>query len=336
MGGGTVLRGVARLASSVSPAVRAASSSAASSCSFCKINAPTQTPTAQSVRLHSCVCPTEATSKAGNVNQQGIRSSWELDDWEFAEEEERVDHLVFGSIPSRTEVEEASSELQNALRLGLMAPPDSGVQPSWSLSPETVIHHGDSKESIGAVSTEENEVSTPLPATEMALDWLEPPPIRSHQGIVQTGGRFNVAEAFYQFQHNPEVQGMVVSLATDQAVWDAVLANEKIQEFKRKLQGDKGFFADKDPLFTDSKDEDKTTEHLPNIFTRCRMFCQSKLEDVLDVIRSIINGVSKTADKKIFAEEDGDIFDRTVKSCTMIAFVVVVVVVLKRLVVQAA
>jgi hypothetical protein len=28
-------------------------------------------------------------------------------------------------------------------------------------------------------------------------------------------------------------KGMVVSLATDKGVWDAVLANEKIQEFRR-------------------------------------------------------------------------------------------------------
>jgi hypothetical protein len=30
-------------------------------------------------------------------------------------------------------------------------------------------------------------------------------------------------------------KGMVVSLATDKGVWDAVLANEKIQEFRRSL-----------------------------------------------------------------------------------------------------
>jgi hypothetical protein len=29
---------------------------------------------------------------------------------------------------------------------------------------------------------------------------------------------------------------MVVSLATDKGVWDAVLANEKIQEFRRTLR----------------------------------------------------------------------------------------------------
>ena len=31
------------------------------------------------------------------------------------------------------------------------------------------------------------------------------------------------------------LQGMVVSLATDKGVWDAVLANEKIKEFRRNF-----------------------------------------------------------------------------------------------------
>jgi hypothetical protein len=31
------------------------------------------------------------------------------------------------------------------------------------------------------------------------------------------------------------LQGMVVSLASDKGVWDAVLANEKIKEFRRNF-----------------------------------------------------------------------------------------------------
>jgi hypothetical protein len=42
-------------------------------------------------------------------------------------------------------------------------------------------------------------------------------------------------EAFYQFQHNPQIQGLVLSLATDKTVWEAVLANQKIQEFRHAL-----------------------------------------------------------------------------------------------------
>jgi hypothetical protein len=50
------------------------------------------------------------------------------------------------------------------------------------------------------------------------------------------GAQSAMLEAFHQFQHNPQVQSMVVSLATDKGVWDAVLANEKIQEFRRALR----------------------------------------------------------------------------------------------------
>lgn len=42
---------------------------------------------------------------------------------------------------------------------------------------------------------------------------------------------------FCVFQH---VQKMVVSLATDKGVWDAVLANEQIQEFRTTLRAADG------------------------------------------------------------------------------------------------
>lgn len=46
----------------------------------------------------------------------GPRQFWDGEDWEIAGDEER-DHYVFGSLPTVEEVEEASSDLQNALRL---------------------------------------------------------------------------------------------------------------------------------------------------------------------------------------------------------------------------
>lgn len=36
------------------------------------------------------------------------------------------------------------------------------------------------------------------------------------------------------------MQGMVVALATDKGVWDAVLANQKIQEFRQGFNGFEG------------------------------------------------------------------------------------------------
>lgn len=45
-------------------------------------------------------------------------------------------------------------------------------------------------------------------------------------------------ESLITFWHDiflMSLQGMVVSLATDKAIWDAVLSNEKIKEFRRNF-----------------------------------------------------------------------------------------------------
>ncbi|CAM6096852.1 unnamed protein product [Calypogeia fissa] len=326
MGGGTVWRGVSRV---VSPAVRVGAASTSTSCSFCKkVGTSAQASKVHSARFRSCSCTSAQKSSASVSHQQGAAALWEPDEWEFAEEEERVDHLVFGSLPSKTEVEEATSELQNALRLGLMG------QTSRAFSPAMMSQSGESPTKMG------NEViHVPNPnvlATQMALDWVEPPPIRTGQGILQGGRRDNVLNAFRQFQHNPEVQGMVKSLATDPAIWDAVLANEKIQEFKRKLLKDQAISSEGASGEVKIEEVEGTEDSVSNIFSRLQSFWQQKISAFMGVLSNIIDSLFKGADKKVFAEEDGDVIDRTVKSCTMLALVVICVVILKRLAVQAA
>jgi hypothetical protein len=68
----------------------------------------------------SCTCnPAEVYRhhSAGQQPSSENRQYWELEDWEFAAGGEEKDHLVFGTLPSRSEVEEATFELQDALRL---------------------------------------------------------------------------------------------------------------------------------------------------------------------------------------------------------------------------
>jgi hypothetical protein len=355
MGGGSVWKGVARV---VTPAVRVVGTSAStsSSCSFCKTvsTASSHAAKPQSARLRSCACNTggsgnQMAAAASSISQQGP-TLWDLDEWEFAEEEEKIDHLVFGSLPSRTEIEEASSELQNALRLGLVAPAASDNSRALFTAPggESGPPVNSSVMGLEAEGKDGSQVSSvnsnKLLASQLAIDWVEPPPIRSsgQQGVLQPAGqRDNVVDAFRQFQHNPEVQNMVVSLAADPAVWDAVMANEKIQEFKRKLAKDKSIIlqGDSESIFADVKDGDvkiEDEESSPNIFTRLQSFWQKRWSVFVGVLSSIIDGLFNVGDKKLFSEEDGDFLDKTVKSCTMLALIVLSVVILKRLAVQAA
>jgi hypothetical protein len=97
----------------------AAPTVAATNTARCSARAATPAPI--SMRVASCTC------RAHGVQQQqqaqgessvsfGGNQFWVLHDWEFEGDEER-DHYVFGAPPTSKEVEEASLDLQNALRL---------------------------------------------------------------------------------------------------------------------------------------------------------------------------------------------------------------------------
>jgi len=47
-----------------------------------------------------------------------LQQYFEIDDWVFAgDEAESLDYLVFGTVPSQQDVEEATSDLQHALQM---------------------------------------------------------------------------------------------------------------------------------------------------------------------------------------------------------------------------
>lgn len=110
MGGGTLWRSVARAVGAAAPTVAVTANTA-----FC--SACTATPSPRSAE--ACNCKTQFAGQAHpglTAVSYGPQQFWDTDDWEIAGDEER-DHYVFGSMPTVKEVEEASSDLQNALRL---------------------------------------------------------------------------------------------------------------------------------------------------------------------------------------------------------------------------
>ena len=113
MGGGTLWRSVARAVGAAAPTV------AATNAVYCSACVATPAPT--SMRVASCTCRAHGVQQpqqaqgASSVSF-GPKQFWDLHDWEFEGDEER-DHYVFGAPPTLKEVEEASLDLQNALRL---------------------------------------------------------------------------------------------------------------------------------------------------------------------------------------------------------------------------
>ncbi|KAL6843087.1 hypothetical protein ACP4OV_026800 [Aristida adscensionis] len=132
-------------------------------------------------------------------------SSWEVDDWEFADwrdhdaaavavavaEETPVGkpRLVFAP-PSREEAEEATMELTDAIERAYF-----------------------NEAPVGVVKEQDKELN------KLAADAIIP----SMPG--------HVLQAFTLLKSSPEAQSVVASLASDRNVWEAVLKNDKVMEF---------------------------------------------------------------------------------------------------------
>jgi len=276
----------------------------------------------------------------------GPQQFWDLDDWEIAGDEER-DHYVFGSLPTVKEVEEASSDLQNALRLGFLTPaaPTSETFPkpesSSSRSPRSPrsprgpsffdVTEVTEVSTVTTVGDTEEEVSSDPSAPQVEPEaWIEPPPYEMVTSPKEPEAPSSaMLEAFHQFQHDPQVQGMVVSLATDKGVWDAVLANEKIKEFRRNFSAP----TSEDSLNGAMDLKGKGSRKNNNVFSRLFWKSKKAFANFMTSFQDFVTALFESAEKKgpaNSANEKTNFFERSVKACMMLAILVLAVVVFKR------
>ncbi|KAJ7542745.1 hypothetical protein O6H91_09G009700 [Diphasiastrum complanatum] len=326
MGGGTMLRYVANLASLGAAARGGATAAAAAICSTCSRGAPNGP-----LRAATATSSDVGASPSQPLLQSGGPQRWcyDQEDWAFAGDElERPeysirDHLVFGKPPTHEEVKEATLELQSALSLGLVVAPEAagdGFLPPFSTNEgdATYCDHEN-------VRTEGRKVHP-----EQKVDWIEPQLVYSGRGNIQAG---YVAEAFHWLQTTPKVQGVVMSLAQDKAVWDAILNNDKVKEFRQQLQESGGHFNldNKDLPCNDGKSEEKADSasggfnFLFNLFEGAKNTAFHVKEILMDFIKNML-----FTDKNLAGEKDRDTADWTVKSCFMLAMIVTFIVLVKR------
>ncbi|KAG0625537.1 hypothetical protein M758_2G063300 [Ceratodon purpureus] len=364
MGGGTLWRSVARAVGAAAPTVAVTASTV--HCAACSAG-PTVPPRA---RAAPCSCKATGAGVGAQAHpgltavSYGPRQFWDLEDWEIAGDEER-DHYVFGSLPTVKEVEEASSDLQNALRLGFFTPPvpktetlpkaesSSAGSPGSPRGP-TIVEVTEVS-TVTTVGDLEDDVTSDLSAPSLAEAWIEPPPyevatsprdgaptlpeveawIEPPSYEVATSPKAPEApssamlEAFHQFQHNPQVQGMVVSLATDKGVWDAVLANEKIKEFRRNFSAPTS-----EDSFGGAMDQKvKGSRKNTNVFSRFFWKSKKAFADFISNFQDFVTALFETAEKKRPGSDDNEktnFFERSVKACMMLAVLVLAIVVFKR------
>ncbi|XP_024357284.1 uncharacterized protein [Physcomitrium patens] len=141
-----------------------------------------------------------------------------LDDWEFAGDEEK-------EVKERVEATDGTSHFltSDAVRV----PAEESALVYEEVNP--VISSLEVRTNVAGYLDEELGQSR-------NCDWLEPPSpsgcVATQEGNRQIGDEGVMLEAFQQFQQSPQIQKMVVELATDARVWQAVLANKKLQQYR--------------------------------------------------------------------------------------------------------
>lgn len=141
--------------------------------------------------------------------------------------------------------------------------------------------------------------------------------------MLQNVGHNNVREAFHLLQNDPTVQRMVISLASDKAVWDALLKNEKVHEFRQSFQ--QGELK----LLETSKDSEKSAFHKENPFFQAIENIKTKVMEFTEKTAEVINQFIAFTDKKILLEKDGDM-DRALKASLILFIALLVTAVVRR------
>lgn len=68
----------------------------------------------------------------------------------------------------------------------------------------------------------------------------------------------------------------------------------------------------------------------PNLYARVVERTKKAISQLMEGVIDFISGAFELADSKVFAEKDGDPFDRTIKSCMVLAVMVLTIVSVKR------
>ncbi|XP_015953894.1 uncharacterized protein LOC107478270 isoform X2 [Arachis duranensis] len=175
---------------------------------------PASLPTDQSQSVRNASLPASAVlsshgAKPAEVAPLHTAASWELDDWEFADEGELVmvagepmPRVVFQGVPTFEEAKEATTELKEAIDKVYLSPDSSHSEVSSHGSEVSVL----SPTQVEAESKIVEAISSPL--------------VPKH-----------ALQAFKLLSTSSQAQTVVASIACDPNVWDAVMQNPAVTDF---------------------------------------------------------------------------------------------------------
>nr|CAD1818723.1 unnamed protein product [Ananas comosus var. bracteatus] len=319
MGGESVLRAVVPQPSSSSSSSSSSTSSPAT---------PTSPPT-----FSAAAGGGGAAAAAGWIpcaSYEGEGDEWEHVDGGEAEEDAAgelgflgfPERLVFGRVPTTEEVDEAVSAFNTNFKYLCISTVWTFVPAMFSQVAEdgyasNLEQNAADKEVIPAANSggSSDEFSA-----ESHSDWIEPTMNLYTSRTSLSREREKVYDAFRLLQINPSVQKMVVSLSSDKAVWDAVMKNDVVQEFKKS-------FCEDGDYDTQSSDEnpagsDGTDGILGMIFGHTK----AKILELIDKIGMLFNMLFHSQEKP----QNSTFIDDALRSSFMLTVIVFLIVVATR------
>ncbi|KAM0886991.1 hypothetical protein ACQ4PT_029345 [Festuca glaucescens] len=144
-------------------------------------------------------------------------------------------------------------------------------------------------------------------------DCMEPAALALNSTALVTRDHQNVLDAFQLLQEDSSVQKMVMALSTDKAVWDAVMNNDVVQEFKKSFQ---------DAKETDNKGCSSTP---PGMMKWILENTQAKIKEFLEKILQLVHTLFQAGSK------DYDLSDDLVRMSFMLSVFVFIVVTIARI-----
>uniref|UniRef100_A0ACD5Z2V4 Uncharacterized protein n=1 Tax=Avena sativa TaxID=4498 RepID=A0ACD5Z2V4_AVESA len=156
------------------------------------------------------------------------------DDWE---------EVVAGvEGPASAEAAAAEADVDDDYRVVFWSPPTGDeVRAAFSSIQEVFensfgVDSDETEKQIALLSTSGYSSSSNSSGSD---DWVEPAAYVLNSTALLTREHRTVLDAFRLLQRDPNVQKMVMSLSSDRTVWDAVMNNEAVQEFRRSFQNGK-------------------------------------------------------------------------------------------------
>ncbi|KAK3033265.1 hypothetical protein RJ639_033145 [Escallonia herrerae] len=259
-------------------------------------------------------------------------SDYEIDDqWEcvtsddgLCQEEERVvfsgvgDDLVFGSVPSKDEVQLAVSTLQQLVCASRVLDPASYSQ----VMKDRLDYHSD-KDVADRISSPTGTLRR-VSSVGSECSWIEPSLQQFNSRMPHSRGSERVLDAFHLLQTEPSVQKMVISLSSDKAVWNAVLNNEAVQELRQSLgEADKNIHGS----LEEGSDGSNATANMLNWMV---IHAKAKVMELVDKITKLVNELFQSPAVEAAGEGDADPFEEKLRTCFLLSVVVLLIVVVTR------